>query len=131
MSRQYETGNRWEQLTANLFRANGYEVWQSRGSKSAADLIAIKRGDIVLVQVKRCSRPNPETSQIIGGDEWNTLYDLAAHLDAQPVLADWGGIRGTRAVLRLRRLIGRHTPGTRFWPMIPFRLDFAEEEAGA
>ena len=121
MSRQYQTGNRWEQRTAELFADEGYETWQTRGSKGPADIIAIKPGQVALIQVKRVNLTDPNMSRIISGDEWNALYDLATWIGAVPVLADWTGV--TKTTLRLRRLTGPHEPKREHWPAVPFHLD--------
>jgi Holliday junction resolvase len=108
----YARGNYAERRTADTLRGDGYAVWQSRGSKGPADLIAVKVGEILLVQVKSGTTP-------IGGSQWNALYQLARQIGAVPVVADWP----KRGKLRLRRITGEHLERKQTWPAIPFTLD--------
>ena len=107
----YERGNAFERRVAGQLRDEGYMVWQTRGSKSATDLIAAKAGQLVLVQVKAGAEP-------ISGAGWNALRTLAEYVGAVPVVADRSG----RAI-RYRRITGWHRPHSQHWPAEPFRTD--------
>lgn len=48
----YRHGADLERAVKKLFEANGYYVIKSGGSKGPADLVALKRGETVLVQCK-------------------------------------------------------------------------------
>jgi hypothetical protein len=67
----------WE--VRHELEADGYSVIRSAGSKGAVDLIAIKAGQVLFVQVKRTTPPSPAA--------WNLLFDLAEMASAIPVLA--------------------------------------------
>ena len=115
----YQMGNYYERRTAVLFRHDGYEVWQTRGSKGAADLIALKPGQICLVQVKSGTKQ-------ISGEQWNALFRLAAGLQALPIVADWKDGSGRGRSMALRRITARHVPGSHWWPCEPWHLDALE-----
>lgn len=110
----YQRGDRREKLVADHLRDNGYQVWQARGSHGAADLIALKRTETLLVQVKSGSKP-------MSGDEWNRLYTLAVSLSAVPLVADFP----RRGTLRFRELTARHIPHSKTW----YARDWTPDEA--
>jgi len=55
---KYRKGHRWELKVKKMWEAKGYVVYRSAGSKGAADLIALKDGKIVLIQVKVNNKPS-------------------------------------------------------------------------
>jgi Holliday junction resolvase len=114
-NRAYEAGNRFEKRVAQHLRDEGYVVWQTRGSKSAADLIALRVGQVLLVQVKG-------GVTTLNHEQWNALYDLARMCGALPVIAD----RNARQI-RWRRIIDQHQPRTHDWPALPFTTDYATQ----
>jgi len=125
----YQTGGHWEQAVKTLFEdQGGYEVWQARGSRGPADLIALKGTpglvtEAVLIQVKRITRQNPTTGVLIGHNEWNALYALATELHATPVLAAWTGLRNQKAELTMQQLDGFHVAHAGYWPAVPYTID--------
>ena len=57
MGSRYKKGHRWELKVKKMWEAKGFVVYRSAGSKGAADLIALKNGKIVLIQVKVNKKP--------------------------------------------------------------------------
>ena len=109
---QYRAGNHYERRVANDLRRDGYLVWQTRGSKGVADLIAVKHGEVVLVQVKA------SVDATVTHDGWNGLYEKAVEIMAVPLVADRDGRR-----IRYRRVTGLHRKGSRVWPSEPWTAD--------
>jgi hypothetical protein len=117
----YEKGSYYERLAYDAFEREGYECWLTRGSKGAADLIAAKPGQLVLVQVKGALSP-------ITHDGWNGLLDLAKLVGGIPVVADWPRWKPSRAgPLRLRRIRAAHLSRKQTWPADLFPLDICLE----
>lgn len=76
----YRNGTVFEYAVRNKLRNDGYEVFRSAGSKTKVDLIAIKHGQILLVQCKRDGKISPA--------ERASVQATAALIDcAVPVLA--------------------------------------------
>ena len=55
----YEDGRRVEWAVVHDLQANGYETTRAASSKGVADVIAIKAGQVLLVNVKRTTPPGP------------------------------------------------------------------------
>lgn len=110
----YATGTRFEHKTRDDLTANGYEVMRAAGSKGGtkADLVAFKPGQLLLIQCKRTGALPP--------DEWDRLVEVAAWVDAIPILAANGpagrGITYTRLLAVKRR-------GCRNQPIELFAID--------
>ena len=92
----YEDGRRVEWAVVHDLQANGYETTRAASSKGAADVIAIKAGQVLLVNVKRTTPPGP--------DERADLLRVAAMLPGVciPLVA----LRPFREPLSYRRLVG-------------------------
>jgi hypothetical protein len=119
----YRRGDEAEKAVLALFVAEGYIAWQARGSKGVADLICVKPGQVVLVQVK-------SAHQAMRHDGWNGLLDVSLITQAVPVVADFPEWRaGNRGPVRLRRITGRHTRYNQTWLAEPFVLDQVAEGA--
>lgn len=118
----YEQGNRYEVKVVNALTADGYSCWQARGSKGAADVIALKPGQVLLVQVKSGAAPAP-ASLGMSHAGWNALFDLAEQTGAVPVACYW---RQWARRPYWRRLTGRHHPNKQHWPSMPFAADEIE-----
>jgi hypothetical protein len=118
---RYRQGYEFERRTRLAFEADGYVVWRPGGSKSPADLIAAKPGQLVLIQVKKGEAP-------LADGWWNDLHRMAAWLNAIPVVADWpkSERKGKAMELRLRRITGPHSSGSRLWPCRQFLMDEVE-----
>jgi Holliday junction resolvase len=112
----YRKGGYYEAKTLDLFTLEGYVCWQARGSKGPADIVAIKPGQVVLIQVKSGLRE-------ISGREWNALYELAQRLGAVPVVAHWPA---ARQPVELTRIMGQHRDNSPLWSFEPFVLDQIE-----
>jgi Holliday junction resolvase len=121
---EYSRGNDAERKVAELLRGDGYEVWQTRGSKGYADLIAIKPGQICLVQVKGAKAA-------IDWYEWNGLFLLAEKLEAVALVADFPEWRkGKAGPVRFRMIHGMRKRYSRVytWPCIEWHSDELAEE---
>jgi Holliday junction resolvase len=103
-NRFYEAGDRFEKRVMKDLTNNGYTCWQTRGSKTAVDIIALGCDSVLLVQVKSGDR-------IVEHAPWNELYDLAVRASAGPVVADRDGRN-----IRYRLITGHHQHGSRNWP---------------
>jgi Holliday junction resolvase len=103
----YRRGIHLEQRCAEVLRRDGYIVYASRGSKSPSDLVALKTGQVLLIQVK-------SGTATISGTEWNLLLELARRAGALALVADRTGPAGR--VIRWRRITGPHPPHSRTWP---------------
>jgi hypothetical protein len=106
----YSDGRRVEYAVMHDLAANGYECTRAASSKGTADVIAIKAGQVLLVNVKRTTPPGPE--------ERKALFAVALLLPmvAVPLVA----LKPARGLLTYRRLIGT---GSRDY--VPWAPDFA------
>ena len=103
-NRQYEAGDRFEKRVMNDLRRRGYVCFQTRGSKTATDIIALNPTATLLVQAKS-GTTQPDHTQ------WNALMDLAFKAYAEPLVADRDGRK-----IRYRLITGYHTFRSRHWP---------------
>lgn len=115
----YARGTAAEKRTAARLRTDGYFVMESRGSHGPADLVAIKPGQVLLIQVKLGEAR-------LASEWWNELAWAARAAGAHAIVADWP----KRGQLRLRRIIGTHPARSKAWPCVPFTTDEVELEAG-
>jgi Holliday junction resolvase len=111
---QYQRGVRFEHTTLYDLRKNGYYAQRTPGSRGAADVIAVKRGQVLLVQCKISGGLAPAP--------WNDLYDAALHCGAVPVMAE----KDAHASLRYWRLERRKDGHGGRQPMALFLLDELE-----
>lgn len=107
----YRDGRRDEYKARDDLIANGYSLIRSAGSKGAVDLIAVKPGEVLFVQVKRTTAPGPAA--------WNKLWDLAAMAGAVPILAT----TPLRRPIAYQRLTARKDKPGAPAPLEPFLLD--------
>jgi Holliday junction resolvase len=112
----YARGRDLEHRVRAHLRDEGYEVLRTAGSKSKVDLVAIKPGQILLVQCKRSGALPPA--------EWNALWDLAQMIGAIPVLAE----QLTRG-RKYWRLTGRKDQPGKRQPYVEIVLDELTEVA--
>lgn len=111
----YSRGARFERKVAESLRADGFWVLRAAGSHGKADLIALKPGQVVLVQCK-LSGPGG-----VRPAEWNELWEMASAVDATAVVASINALKRGRIVYM--RLIGpKSRPGMRA-PALPWTPD--------
>ena len=95
----YSNGMAMERRTKAKLERDGYYVVKSAGSKGAADLVAVKAGEILFIQCKLDSYVAPE--------EWNVLWGLCQRTGAVPVVVGRGQkvwrITGPKTGLRGQR----------------------------
>ena len=108
---QYRRGVRFEHTTLYDLRSNGYYAQRTPGSRGVADVMAVKRGQVLLVQCKISGNLDPAP--------WNDLYDAAWLCGAIPVMAEKdapGSLRYWRLERRKDGLGGRQ-------PKVLFLID--------
>ena len=105
-----QAGTRFERRVRTLLENDGYFVIRTPGSRSAADLVAVKAGQVLFVQCKVNGRLDPEP--------WNILYDLCDTYGVVPVMAE----RPYPGCVHYWRLTGRKN-GSRVQPMEKFAID--------
>jgi len=79
----YQRGRYWEYRVRDFFKNKGYFVWRSPASKGPADLIAIKKGEILLIQCK--------VSGSIKKEKREELKELAKSINAKALLVQRSG----------------------------------------
>ena len=97
----YHDGRRIEYAVCHDLADNGYRVTRAASSKGFADVIAIKPGQILYVNVKRSRMPGRL-------ERLDLLMDAGFVSDAVPLVA----LKPTRKPLEYRRLTG---PGPADW----------------
>jgi Holliday junction resolvase len=105
-----QRGRTFERTVARALTADGYLVIRAAGSRGAGDLVAVKPGQILLVQCKLGGAGD------LGPAEWNAFRAVAESAGALPILAYRPGLRG----LAYWRLTGvkdgpRKTPPAQPW----------------
>lgn len=113
-------GSAFERVVVKDLEERGWLVTRASNSKGIADVWAVCRHEVALVEVKSNGRCDPE--------QWNHLYDHAIHHGCVPVLAEPVDRRREPGEARVRywRLIGRKTPGgSQRQPREPWHADEA------
>jgi Holliday junction resolvase len=87
----YKLGRSLEYSVANAFRKAGFWTIRAAQSRGEADIVAIRDGEVSLIQCKRGGS--------ISSDEWNQLYLLATKLRANAIVADRRTGRGVNYLL--------------------------------
>ena len=103
-NRNYRNGAQLERDAQKHLEANGYLCIRSAGSKGFIDVMAVKPGQLLMVQAKANGVCPPK--------ERAALLELSSKFDALPLVA-WRD-RG----VKYRRLIG---PGPKEW--VPWEAD--------
>jgi Holliday junction resolvase len=88
----YSRGYYGEKKARRQLEDDGYFVVEARGSHGVADLVAIKPGQILVVQVKRT------TSGRLDPLERQQLWELARWIWAEPIAAFQPKARGPMAL---------------------------------
>lgn len=78
---RYRQGQELEQEVKRHLQDNGYHVVRSAGSKGAVDLVALKRGEVLVVQCK--------LDGDVPGAERITFFSLACSVGAVCLVARW------------------------------------------
>lgn len=107
---KYRLGRAVEYRVRDDLRKRGWFVMRSPASKSPIDLVAVRTGDVLFIQVKRSMALPPK--------EWNELLEVAEPAGAIPLLAGSPTGRG----LVYFRLTGLKDGSKRKQPMEPFEL---------
>jgi len=110
---KYRAGLVLEHATRHDLEADGYYVIRSAGSKGAADLGALKPGEVLLVQCKLDGKMTPA--------ERASFAELADRLGVVSLVASWHK-QGRQA--RTVRFMYR-TPGHESWWVTPWTPDYA------
>jgi hypothetical protein len=76
----YAIGRKFEKKIRQIFEAKGYFVYESPLSRSPADMVAIKEGEILLIQAKF-------NSNYIKQKELEKLKTISQSINAKPILA--------------------------------------------
>lgn len=110
----YAAGTRFERKVRTDLRDNGYTVIRAAGSKgdSKVDLVALKPGQALFIQCK--------ADGVLPLAEWDRLFQVAAWVDAVPILAG-NGPRGRGVIYT--RLLGHKRRSARAQLTEPFLVD--------
>lgn len=104
----YRHGAELERAAKHVLEDNGYFVVKAGGSKGAADLVALKPGEILLVQCK--------TDGYLRPAERVALADLAIQLRARALVGEWHKEgRAARTVRFMHMVYGGPLPGYAEW----------------
>ena len=109
----YRNGAQLERAARVVLESVGYYVIRSAGSKGAADLVALKPGEVLLVQCKLDGKMPPA--------EREAFAKLADRLGVVSLIASWHK-EGNAA--RTVRYMYR-TPGRESWWVTPWTPDYA------
>jgi len=114
---QYLKGTRGERRAAGMLRSAGYYVWLARGSKGFADLLAVKIGEILLVQVKAGGFKGNRWP--VSHEGWNGLFDLGELIGGVALVAEVPD----RGLVKFRRILGPHRERSQLWPCVEWQPD--------
>ena len=106
MSR-YDGGADLERAAKKVLKDNGYYVVRSAGSKGVADLVALKRGEVVLVQCKTDGRIGPADRAV--------LRTVALPLGATCLVARWHKEGRSARTVAFDELTSMGPAGRRSW----------------
>lgn len=106
MPTNYGRGAEFERRVAAALQRDGYQTFRSAGSRGKVDILALKPGQILLIQCKR----NGEIER----EEWNAVVKMRQALDprggtAVALLAYMPGARG----IAYAELLWQLEPGQR------------------
>ena len=118
MATNYQRGAAFERKTQGELERHGFAVVRSAGSHSPTDLVAMRNGEIVLVQCK--------LNGYIGQYEWNELFEFAELAGGVPILAS-PKKEGRKCAIIYHRLVSRKG-GRGRQPLVPWVPDRGENE---
>lgn len=95
-----------ERRVAEDLAALGWFTIRAAGSHGLADVVAIRPGEVVLIQCK--------TDGQIRGGEWNHLYELARRVGAIPIVGQYATTTHRKIVYV--QITGAHRDRSREWP---------------
>jgi Holliday junction resolvase len=103
-------GTDFERKVADALTTDGYLVIRAAGSHGAADLVAVKTGQVLFVQCKLNGRCDPP--------EWNEFHRLAMSVGALPIIAYRPGRQGIayRKVTGPKDTAGARSPAVAWAP---------------
>ena len=110
----YSDGRKLEYAAMLDLTENGYWTIRAAGSKGAADIVAIKAGQLIFIQCKR--------SGVMAPAERAVLLDLATMFKGIPLCARWVKAGRAARTVEFRQLTG---PGPKDWR--PWSADYALE----
>ena len=108
----YQRGLYREQQCMMRLEAEGYLVMRAPGSHGQPDVVAVKPGQVLAVQVKAGNAR-------LDHGWFNQLYSTALRAGAVPIVADFP----KRGQMRLRRITSLHRANSHHWPLEPFSTD--------
>ena len=112
----YSEGRKLEYATMTSLTLDGYWCIRAAGSKGAADIVALKSGELLFVQCK--------LSGMMAPAERTVLFQLASGFGGTPLCARWVKDGRAARIVEFRQLTG---PGPKDWR--PWTADHALEEA--
>jgi Holliday junction resolvase len=112
-NRNYARGADFERAVASCLHSDGYETFRIAGSHGSADVIAIKPGQILVIQ---CKLTGPGG---VSPREWNGLLEMARRVHAVPLVAH----RPVRGRIEYLRITGPKDRPTRRPPAEPWTAD--------
>ena len=118
----YRAGANFERRVMAVLVEAGYTAIRSAGSKGVFDLVAVKPGEVLFVQVKR--------NGVIGPEAWNSLVGWSCGSGAIPILAVRDAI--SKHIV-LWKLTGPRKPWARSIPRVRFLVadEVADELGGS
>jgi Holliday junction resolvase len=112
-NRNYARGADFERKVLADLALNGYRVLRAAGSHGKADVIALKMGEVVLVQCKLTGPGGVRPA------EWNALHELAEAVGATALIAS----RPVRGRIEYLRVLGPKRPHMRRPPVAKWTPD--------
>lgn len=106
----YRLGRAFEYRVRDALKKVGFFVLRSPRSGSPIDLVAIRKGLVLMIQCKRSGQ--------LGIKDWNAIYDIALSSGAVPIMAEMKVPRG----ILCWRMTDRKDGTRRAQPMEPYEI---------
>jgi hypothetical protein len=103
----YRNGANLERAAKRYLEDNGYYVTKSGGSKGVVDLVALKPGEVLLVQCK--------TDGYLAPAERTALRQLALRLNATALAGRWAKEGRAARTVGFAELVSMEPAGNRPW----------------